>query len=88
MKHLKDYNGIAAFDPEAVRILVTAFDDAWKSVEASGITFASDRHADAMREIVALRIIDMAQHGEHDVHRLRDDALLHLSKSNLRSSGL
>lgn len=87
LKRLKEDGG-AAFDPEAVRILVAAFDDAWRSVQDSGITFTSDLQADATREILALCIIDMARRGERDVHRLREYALLHLTKSNLRGSGL
>jgi hypothetical protein len=87
LKRLKEDGG-AAFDPEAVRILVAAFDDAWKSVQGSGITFTSDLQADATREILALCIIDMARRGERDVRRLCENALLHLAKSNLRSSGL
>ena len=49
--------------------------------------------AEATRELLALRIIEMAKLGERDPHRLREDALLHLAQSNLaqrnsRSSGL
>jgi len=87
LKRLKEDDELA-LDPETVRILVAAFDDAWKSVEDSGVTFVSDGHADATREILALRVIDMARQGERDVHRLRDDALLYLTKSNLKSTGL
>ena len=57
MKRLKEDDELA-LDPETVRILVAAFDDAWKSVEDSGVTFVSDGHADATREILALRVID------------------------------
>ena len=75
--HLKEDGGVA-FDPEVVRILVAAFDDAWKSVQDSGVTFAPDDHADATREILALRNIAKARLGERDARRLCDDALLHL----------
>ena len=73
---------------ESVRILIAALDDAWNSVQGSGATFPSFAQANATREILALRIIEMAELGEFDQRRLRDDALLYLAKSNLRSSGL
>jgi hypothetical protein len=31
-----------AFDPETVRILTAAFDEAWQSLEKSGVTYATD----------------------------------------------
>jgi hypothetical protein len=81
--------GVAGvFDAEEVRILTTAFDEAWKAVQDSGVSFASNGHSEATREFLALRIIEMAQLGERDSHRLRDDAILHLARSNLKSSGL
>jgi hypothetical protein len=88
LKRLENYGGQAAFGPDVVRILTAAFDDAWKSIQDSGMTFPSDRHADATRELLALRIIETARLGERDERRLRDDALLHLTDSDLRRSGL
>jgi hypothetical protein len=81
--------GVAGvFDAEEVRILTTAFDEAWKTVQDSGVSFASNGHSEATREFLALRIVEMAQLGERDSDRLRDDAILHLARSNLKSSGL
>jgi hypothetical protein len=88
LQRLKTYTGTAAFDPETVRILTAAFDEAWMTVQDSQITFPSQAHANATREILALRIIEMAQLGERDQRRLRDDALLNLTQSNAKSSGL
>jgi hypothetical protein len=34
------------FDPETIQILVGAFDDAWKVVQASGAPFASERYVE------------------------------------------
>jgi hypothetical protein len=76
-----------AFDADEVRILVEAFEQAWKAVEASA-PFASDGHKIATRELLALRIIEIAQLGERDPSRLRDDALLYLTRTNLKSTGL
>jgi hypothetical protein len=77
-----------AFDENEVRILAAAFDQAWKAVEDSGAHFALPEHAITTRELLALRIIEMAQLGERDPNRLRDDALLYLTRTNLESSGL
>jgi len=40
----------------------------------------------ATRERLALRIIEIAQLGERDPNRLRDDALLYLARTNLKST--
>jgi hypothetical protein len=40
-----------------------------------------------MRELLALRIIEIAQLGERDRNRFRDDALSYLAR-NLKSTGL
>jgi hypothetical protein len=78
---LKDHSG--AFDPEEVRILVAAFEKAWASVQASGAIFETD--AESARAILAKHIIEAAKQGERDHGRLRDDALVALAQSNLRS---
>ena len=77
----------SAFDDNQVRILVDAFDQAWKAVQDSGAPFASEGHMSATRERLALRIIEIAQLGERDPNRLRDDALLYLARTHLKSMG-
>ena len=77
-----------AFDDNEVRVLVEAFDQAWKAVEDSGASIAPGAHSEATRELLALRIIEIAQLGERDPNRLRDDALLYLTRTNLKSTGL
>jgi hypothetical protein len=37
-------------------------------------------------ELLVLRIIEIAQLGERDPARLRDDALLYLARTNLKST--
>ena len=82
--YLKEHSG--AFDPHEIRILVAAFDKAWESVQASGAIVDTDtRGAESAREILAKHIIEAAKHGERDQGRLRDGALLALTRSNLRS---
>jgi hypothetical protein len=43
---------------------------------------------EATRELLALRIIEIAQLGERDPARLRDDALPYVARTNLKSTGL
>jgi len=49
------------FDPDDVRILSRAFDEAWKAVQGSGCSFASNGHSQATREFLARRILEMEQ---------------------------
>jgi hypothetical protein len=77
-----------AFDADEVRILSEAFDQAWKAAQETAAPFSSDEHANATRELLALRIIEIAQLGERDSNRLRDDALSYLARTDLKSTGL
>lgn len=88
LRLLETHAPAGAFDPDEVRILTGAFDQVWKTVETSGALFAANGHAEATRELLALRIIEMAQLGERDVGRLRDDAIEYLARTNLKSTGL
>ena len=77
-----------AFDADEVKVLTQAFDEAWKAVSESSPPFASAEHAEATRELLALRVIEMAQLGERDPERLRTDALVYLARTNLKSTGM
>jgi hypothetical protein len=83
---LQAYGGL--FDPGDVRLLTAVFDEAWRVVEDSGAFFASNGHVESAKEVLARRIIEMAQLGERDHIRLRDDALLHLARSDLEGASL
>jgi hypothetical protein len=88
-----DPNGGTTFDPDTVRVLGDALDGAWRSLQTTGVYFTSRGHAEATREKLALRIIEMATHGERDVARLRDEALQYLAqttpdRSRHRETGL
>jgi hypothetical protein len=78
----------AVFEPDAILILTSALDDAWQSLQTAGASFASRGQVDATRELLALRIIEMAKLGQRDRRHLSEDALLYLARSNLRASGL
>jgi hypothetical protein len=71
------------FDPETIQILVAAFDEAWKAVQASGAPFGSERYVELARQILGKSIIDDATHGDRDQHELTQSALLKLAQSNL-----
>jgi hypothetical protein len=86
LKHLQEGEGDGAFDENDVRVLGAAFDAAWQAVLESNIRFPNGE-AEAMRELLALRIIEIARSGVRDQNRLRDDALLYLIQSTHKSSG-
>jgi hypothetical protein len=65
----------ASFDPEATKILTTAFDTAWQTLKTSGNVLAADFRAASTRELLAKRIIEMGRRGERDPLRLVEDAL-------------
>jgi hypothetical protein len=75
------------FEPETIIILVGAFDDAWKAVEASGAEYTNVKYSTAAREILAIHIIAAAKEGELNRQQLSQGALLHLSRANLKFMG-
>jgi hypothetical protein len=83
LHHLQKHPDMGVFEPEAVKVMTTALDEAWKTVAGSGAPLSSDR-VQAAREVLALRIIEMAALGERDANRRRDDALLFLARTNAK----
>jgi hypothetical protein len=69
------FNAQSAFDPEAIQTLASALEDVWRTVETSGSRFARPAYARAIREVLAKRIIEVAQRGEKDKRKLAADAL-------------
>jgi hypothetical protein len=61
------------FGPDEIRILTTAFEDTLRTLRLV------DR-ADPATEIIARRIIELAQQGERDPDRLRERAIQSLSQ--------
>jgi hypothetical protein len=55
-----------AFDPENIQILSAALDETWDRLRQSGSRLARPGYSRAMREVVAKRIIEMAQNGVED----------------------
>jgi hypothetical protein len=68
-----------AFDPETTHILSQAFDGAWQSLRETGHIATAPFKADATREHLAKRILELAQRGERDPIRLQDYAVKGLS---------
>ena len=64
-----------AFTPETIQILADALDEAWERLGQSGSRLARPAYSRAMREVVAKRIIEMAQRGVEDHEVLVADAL-------------
>jgi hypothetical protein len=72
---LDDVLAGTVFEPEIVQMLASAFEDAWERFEQSGSRFARPGYARAMREVIARRIVEMAQQGVTDPQALADDAI-------------
>ena len=62
-----------AFGPDEIRVLTTAFEDTLRTLRLA------DR-ADPATEIIARKIIELAQQGERDPDRLRERAIQSLSQ--------
>lgn len=71
------------FEPEVVRILTDAFDDAWASLQASEAPSADQQYAVTARTILAKRIIALAKEGQLDRRRLSTAALIYLGRQKL-----
>jgi hypothetical protein len=70
-----------SFDPEAVKTLSAAFDEAWEKVIQSGSTFARPAFERGAREVLAKYIIEMAQRGERDKRQLSEAAVTYLAEN-------
>jgi hypothetical protein len=76
---LSPYIGPDAFDPEALRTLTTVFEGAWQYLVDKDHIAATPANAHETRDTLARRIIELAQRGERDPHRLREHALAYLA---------
>jgi hypothetical protein len=73
----------ADFGPETIAVLFAALDEAWARLLQSGSECTRPAYARAMREVIARRIIDMAQRGTVDQKELADSAV-HFLATNYR----
>ncbi len=72
MAYIKD---IEEFDPQTLRILGEALDDAWQRVKRNHL----NGRAFAARSVLAQHIYAMAKQGERDPRHLIDGALMRLT---------
>ena len=75
MVEILNFSRETAFTPENIQILAAALDDAWERLRRSGSRLARPAYSRAMREVVAKRIMEMAQRGVQDREALVADAL-------------
>jgi hypothetical protein len=64
-----------AFAPETIEILAAALDETWERLEKSGSRLTRPAYSRVMREVVAKRIMEMAQRGMRDREALVADAI-------------
>ena len=76
----------AAFTPETIQILAAALDEAWERLRQSGSRLARPAYSRAMREVVAKRIIEMAQRGIQDRGALVEDVMRFVTTNYERPS--
>jgi hypothetical protein len=67
------------FDPETIRLLASAFEDAWNRIEKSGNRLARPGYSRAMREVIARFIIEMAERGIRDPQTLAEQTVLYMT---------
>jgi hypothetical protein len=82
---IREHARVGAFGPEAIPILVAAFDAAWARLEKSGAKLGEHRTQIA-RETLAKSIIKLAETGERDPRRLCDQALLDYAQSTRKDA--
>ena len=70
-----------AFDPETVKSLASAFDNAWDEIRESGSGFARPAYASAMREEIAKHLIGAVGAGETDQIKLTKAAIAFVSEN-------
>jgi hypothetical protein len=54
---------------------------AWKSLQAGGAPVVEENYANVAREILAMKIIELAKNGERGQRKPTDAALLQLANS-------
>jgi len=75
MVEILNFSRETAFAPETIQILAAALDEAWERLRQSGSRLATPAYSHPMREVVAKRIMEMAQRGVQDREALVADAL-------------
>jgi len=75
MVEILKFSRETAFTPETIEILAAALDEVWERMRQSGSRLTRPAYSRVMREVVAKRIMEMAQRGAEDREALVEDAL-------------
>ena len=75
MVEILKFSRDTAFTPETIQILAAALDESWERLRQSGSRLTRPAYSRAMREVVAKRIMEMAQRGVQGREALVADAL-------------
>jgi hypothetical protein len=67
------------FDPDTIRLMASALEEAWDRIERSGSRFARPGYSRAMREVIARFIIEMAQQGVTDPQTLAERTVSYMT---------
>ena len=70
---------LRGFGAATIQMLTAAFDNAWRSVQASGASYPTSASAESARATLAKYIIDEAVLGVRDPRELCDGAVAHLA---------
>ena len=73
--------GAIVFDPEIIKIVAQALDDAWDKIGKSAVGSPDRPDANATREEIAKHMIEVAGRGERDQHILAEDAVRFLAEN-------
>jgi hypothetical protein len=85
MAEILKLNPETAFGPDTIQVMAAALDETWERLQASGCRLARPAYSRAMREVVAKRIFEMAQHGVEDQGALVARALKFVAANYERS---
>ena len=86
VKILEFFRRETAFTPEIIEILAAALDEASERLRQSGTPSARPAYLRVMREVVAKRIIELAQRGVQDRETLVEDAVRFVTANYERPS--
>jgi hypothetical protein len=75
MAEVIKFNRETAFGPETIQVMAAALDETWERLQESGSRLARPGYLRAVREVVAKRIVEMAQQGIADREALVASAL-------------
>jgi hypothetical protein len=77
-----------AFAPETIEILAVALEETWEQLQKSGSRLTRPAYSRVMREVIAKRIVEMAQCGVQDREALVTDAIQFIATNYEQPSGI